>query len=138
MAKIPYLLDNGTFLRNGTKYVMRNLLDKTTVVLFLEETKESLKQYCSKDDGVVEVIYGIDEILGKTEYCVTDWTRLSNLYLQAACVLEQSLPFLENGVFHKTKGRAESLHTAHIAAKPHVLAHLQSKGDKQKLSDLGF
>ena len=24
VAKVPYLLDNGTFLRNGTKYVMRN------------------------------------------------------------------------------------------------------------------
>ena len=72
VAKIPYLLDNGTFLRNGTKYVLRNQSRLLPGAYARQKENGELEVHVNADmrDGAIHQ-YGLDAETGQMNVIVS-------------------------------------------------------------------
>jgi len=75
VAKIPYLLDNGTFLRNGTKYVLRNQSRLLPGVYARRKENGEHEVHVNADmrDGAIHH-YGLDPETGQLNVIVSGST----------------------------------------------------------------
>jgi len=75
VAKIPYLLDNGTFLRNGTKYVLRNQSRLLPGVYARQKENGEHEVHVNADmrDGAIHH-YGLDPETGQLHVLVSGST----------------------------------------------------------------
>ena len=121
---------------------MADLLDKSAVLLIIEDAKTALAHVSKSDREAAKIVCHLGKIASVANCCVTNWDELSCLYQWAFCTLKRAVPFFSDINNASKSGRflqyLDALESAGVAVEPYVVASIMETPNRQKLESLGF
>jgi len=118
------------------------LLNRNVVVDHLESTMKMLENICALrgqdvSTEILEIMYGLDVLVGESDCCVTSWRRVSKFYLQSACTLESAASFLDGENKEAVSNWSKSVMKSHTDMKPKVIESF-ADARRNTIRELGF